>query len=176
MNKAGFILSHLRFAGANFRRGSWAYIWVSGLILGWISAFAFRLSRDVLADLVVSDAYRFQHVLFSLSIPLVFSAIAVLLFGAGAMLPVIGLKAFSYAYCSFGIVHAFGDSGWLASLLFMFSDHLYAPVLLWFWQRAGKKCYSMADDLLLCISLAVAVGTMDTCLITPMFIRVLGSF
>lgn len=104
--------------------------------------------------------------------PFLISALAVFFSTPWLLLLVCFCKAFLFSFVSLGIWQAFGSAGWLARLLWMFSDCIGIPLLYGFWLRhlSGDRavggletgCYLAAFVLL---------GSVDYRIISPFWMR-----
>ena len=68
-------------------------------------------------------------------LPFLFSAFAVYIRQYWLFLPIALFRCISFSFLGSVILYAFGSSGWLICLLFLFSDILSLPLLCWFWLR-----------------------------------------
>lgn len=150
-------------------------IWFLGFFAGiWIAAQTSTTTSSLMRS-VVNDRSSIVGLLTVLTVPFLVSAVLFKL-----SLPLLGLfivfiKSLLFSCCSYGLVLAFGDAGWLVRWLLLFSDSSVIVLLLWFWIRniAGQGS-NFKTDLLFCILITVLIGCVDYYIISP-FVAVLLS-
>ncbi len=145
-----------------------ACVWMLGLVAGsavFLSAGTVSASRMPWA---FSSQVSIVGLLCVTGLPFLFSAFAVYVSHPGWMLPVVFLKAVSFASVSLGLLTGFGSAGWLMRLLLMFSDLCSLPLLMIFWIRylPGERSlrFSGIAVFLFC---ALAIGSIDYCFVSP---------
>ena len=150
--------------------------WVSGLFAGLYTVS--DLPGSVL-PLVHSILYRptsIAGIILVQLFPLFLSLIACRLHRPYLIIPVAFFKAFSFAYCAFGIILAFGDAGWMMRWLFLFSDSIMVVFLLWFWIRSfseNRKFWII--DLIICLSASTFLFVVDYFAILPLSINLVNN-
>jgi hypothetical protein len=172
----GRFLQPVFFSG--FRKqnpGSLAFVWLTGLILG---GMAFRYAGSDLVSqmpLAVQSQPSIFGLLASCLLPFLFSAFAVYLHAPRLLYGICFLKAFIFAYISWGVMGAFGGSGWLLRGLLLFSDLWGAAVLFFYCQRhiSGLRGFSFcAFGIYVCM--LVLVSGVDHSFISPLLRRLLS--
>ena len=129
----------------NFPRFFLVLFWLFGLFTG--CQIALTLSQETLAMMCSVRAARFSiaGLLLSLLIPYGISMLVTHIHKLHLLFPIAFMKAFLFSLCAAAFVRSFGDSGWLLTRLFMFSESLGSAVLLWYWVQQTGKC---ADSIL----------------------------
>ncbi|MBQ7415636.1 MAG: hypothetical protein IJW14_01200 [Oscillospiraceae bacterium] len=149
--------------------------WLLGIVLGGLSA---AQAEDVLVPLIRDGAGRYASVVGLLAttlLPFLLSAFAVSLSEPWLLLIISTCKAFSFAFCAFGVSLAFGPSGWLVRFLFLFSDLCLIPLLYLYWLRHIRgECRHIPWELPLCLSAALAVGMVDYWFISPFLVSIMN--
>lgn len=152
-----------------------AFAWCAGLLLGAFTAgFAddsfFSTMRAAL-DCRVSISGLMAVTL----LPLLFSAFAVFISCNWLLIPIAFLKAFSFSYMGAGLMAAFGDSGWLLMLLWMFSDCFVVPLLLWLWISACSATRETALRRTAALLPAlIGIGYLDLQFVSPFLVNLLS--
>lgn len=148
--------------------------WCLGLLLGALAATA---ASNVLIPLMRRALHlpaSLPGLLISIVLPFLLSAYAVSLSEPWLLLPISALKAFGFAFCSFGVTLTYGTAGWLVRLLFLFSDVCVIPILFFYWLRhipdASRKS---GRELAGCLLLASFVGVIDLYLISPFLAKLI---
>ncbi len=116
-----------------------AVVWILGLLVGVL--FVRQAAFASLMCSVLFLRISIVGLVVSLAIPLALTYILLRFFYFYSILPLIFLKAFSFACCYSGIMIAFGNAGWLVSGMVLFSDFFLVVLLLlqWFNAAAGKR-------------------------------------
>lgn len=142
--------------------------WISGLMLGMITAVGagdsfFLTMRG--ADLI---AVSIPGLLLVTLLPFLLTAIAVIFSRPWLLLAVIFCKAFSFGFCTFGILSVYASASWLVQLLLMFTDGCTLPLLMWFWLHHGNLSEKpIFRDFAVCTAAALALGILDICVVSP---------
>lgn len=155
----------------SWRKGCWMLLvlfWCTGLILGVYTA---SIAENTLVSLMRSAVFSSVSIvglLGSFLLPFLFTVLAVFLSKSWLILPICLAKSFSFALCARAVALAFGDSGWLLQLLFLFSDTIMLSVLCWFWARhiEGGRV-TVIRDAAICIVVFIILGTLDYCCVSP---------
>lgn len=151
-----------------------AFFMFLGLVFGFLcsadsTVFLHSLMRPVVC-------YRVSIVGFIclLLVPFLLSAYAVFL-SSPLLFPLCFAKFFSFAYSAKMLMLAYGDAGWLARWLLLFSSVLSLPVLIWFCMRHvdGRSRENFWRDLGLCTVLLIGIGSFDYRVISPFLVRLI---
>ncbi|MBQ9762411.1 MAG: hypothetical protein IJV82_04965 [Oscillospiraceae bacterium] len=149
-----------------------AMVWCFGLLFGILAALR---CQGIGANFygAARMAPSLWEMLSACVGPFLFSGLAVYLRETWLLLFVCGAKAFSFGFCSFGVILAFGQGSWLVRFLFLFSDCLLIPVLFLYWVR---HLYERRSDweLFLCLIAALMVFSFDFWVISPFLVSILG--
>lgn len=143
-----------------------------GCIAGiWLSCEA----RSWFADAV--QALRFPPdgfaSLTALTMPLLFSVLAVYVKRPVLLLPLAFWKALFFSYVFSGFIGVCGSAGWLICGLCMFSRIASLPVLCWYWLRhISGQCFCFSA-MLLAFALLVALCLADLWVISPFLAKIL---
>lgn len=86
------------------------------------------------------------------------------------LIPLIGLKAFSFAYISVLLINAFGRCGWILRIFMMLGDIVCIPLLFFYWIRKRTP----KQELLLFISM-LSIGMIYYNVILPAWARLIDS-
>ena len=136
--------------------------WVLGYLLGLFFA-EFHTDR-------IRAYFFFATAVQAVPISSLFTAFLPLLlayfcgrFSAQALLyPLAFLKALSFAYCSLGVLLAYGQSGWVVCMFLLFSASCSLPVFCWFClhqirqERSAEKI-----SFLVCGALIMIIAALD---------------
>ena len=148
--------------------------WLAGLVAGVCAATHLSTIHNSLTQSLIESRLSVVGFLASLVLPFVLSAILFRVSLFGLVIPLVFGKAFSYSWCVCVLLICFADAGWLLSRLLVFSDSIVAVLLLWYWFRGlGQDNHHRQVDLLLCIVIALVVGCIDRCVISPFGISLL---
>lgn len=142
--------------------------WVAGLLLGGVVA---AVSQETLSEAFrtasLSGSTLSGIVLPSL-LPFLLSALAVYFSAPKFLTFICGVKAFSFAFCGFGLCFVYGQCSWLIRLLLMFTDVFSLPILYFYWTRysSGERRPSWITNIcIFCILLVIS--SIDHCFISP---------
>ena len=129
------------------------------------TALLMRRAFDVPVSIVLTFAV--------LSVPLIFSAFAVLI-RASWLFPVVAFcKAAGFSCFGTCLQRQFGDAGWLVRSLFLFSSMWNLPVLFFFWFRhAGNREEGLWADLGGCMLAELAIAAIDAWVMAPLLSRI----
>lgn len=147
---------------------SLVYIWISGLLVGFVLAF---LCRGKIIGLVpiIYPAFLSAPGKFLLSlIPFLLSAYAVIFSHPKWMFWICGIKAICFAVCSFLLCLCYGQAGWLARWLIMFFDTCSIPLLFcyWLWSFTENKSKNVYMHVIFALTIA-AILIIDYRIVTP---------
>lgn len=112
-----------------------AFFWLTGILCGisWVT-----FTENTLAVLLHRLPYRpvsLGPALLSTLLPFAISALAVKGFGFAALFPVVFTEAFLLTAISFGLIQAYGPSGWLISGILLLGNWFCEPLLYLMWLR-----------------------------------------
>ena len=164
------------FFSANSRRvhvAVLAFVWVTGLICGAVTAGSAGSSFHSLMRFAPSGQMSIVSLLISVLLPLLVSAIASNCFRYWLLCLFAFVRAFLLSCILFGVAIAYGSAGWLIGFLFLFSDILSAPVLVWYWFRsiAGSKSTFRCGTVVLL--LLILIGLFDGRFVAPFLANLL---
>ena len=85
-------------------------------------------------------------------------------------------KMFLFGCCAYGLVIAFGQSGWLVRWLIMFSDSCTIILLIWYFARSisGTSDHAQSDHII-CIVLSAMIVIFDYLIVSPFTVLLLNS-
>ena len=152
-----------------------AFFWCMGLLTGAILA---QYSGEIHFSLMRRAAACSVSIvgLFTVLLPFLFTAFAVVLSNCFLFYPIAFLKALTFSYHACVVSAAFGDAGWLVRYLFLFTDACTIPVLLWIWIRgSGNRCIGLLHGTGICVLIACAVGLIDFCIVSPFLAMLISS-
>lgn len=148
-------------------RLSLAVIWSLGLVIGYYLASRSKPVISSLILLIQSDRMMIVGFLSMLILPFIVSAILIWMSLNIWVLPLAFLKACLYSCCCCQIM-VFGDAGWLAHLLFVFSESISVPILLWFWFSCIDEHRGfILQRAILCIASVMTIGCVDCFIVSP---------
>ena len=140
--------------------------WIFGCICGTMT-----VSETVFSSLMRSGSSARTSIvgfMVTLSVPFILSYILYRFFGFYLILPIVFIKAFSYAYCYCGFRLTFGDAAWLVGGLSMFADSLSVFLLMWFWLKLSGGKINLTNYLLGCLCILLAMGCIDYVCVAPL--------
>lgn len=149
-----------------------AFTWVLSILLGIVLS---RMNCDVISSLMYNAAFgdmSLYGILSASCLPLIFSFFAVNCFGARFLIPIAGLYGFFQGFFGWGIMDAFGHSGWLVRLLLVFSNVLMMPLLWFFWVRSLAR--ERVDYFGLFLLTGLLVGWIDFSFVSPFLTEILS--
>ena len=154
------------------QRVVFASVWLFGLLCG----MSLALSQSI--DL----SYYFAFYTTSIHVSLLFLLVARILplvvsyFSLRyLLLPVVFIKAILLSFTSVSILISLDSSVWLILLLFLFSDILTLPVLLWFWLcliETGER--NSLGNHILGTALIALISLFDYMVVSPFLVRLLS--
>lgn len=162
--------SHL-FGSAPARLLSCA--WIAGFLLGLAVSYFFRNS--------ISYLFTLSHALYSnaplklmLSIlPFLLSVLTVSFSRPKWMFLICGMKAACFAVCCLLLYLCYGQAGWLACLLFLFSDICSLPILFLYWlQHISDTTCSLRKHFVFFLAMAL-IAFVDYGIVTPYAVKFL---
>ena len=148
--------------------------WLAGLSAGVLVTAQSSTIHNTLTQSLSYSRLSVVGFLASLVAPFLLSAIFFRMSLFGLVIPLIFGKAFSYSRCVCLLMISFPGAGWLLCRLLVFSDFIVTVLLLWYWFRGlDQKNNRRQIDLLLCLVIALAIGCIDCCVISPLGISLL---
>ena len=147
-----------------------ATIWFSGFAVGiFICSKALPLLLSLMRGMSF-DSVSIVGLILSAGIPILISAVAVIISRPWLLLTVCFFKAMFYLVFSVSVIVHFAEAGWLVQRLLMANEICGLPILYAFWRgcfRLGKlpsatQCFGM-------VSLEVLVLTFVYQVVTPFF-------
>lgn len=144
-----------------------AFAWILGLVCGSMTALSADRSFLPLMRLAPLGQMSIVGLLVSILLPFLFSAVGLSLFGHWFLTLFVFVRAFLLSCVMSGVFITYGSAGWIVDLLFLFSDFLFTPVLLWFWiHSAGCKQYVMRCGTVV-LFLLLVIGYLDFRFVSP---------
>lgn len=115
------------------------YIWMSGLLIGIVlTLFCGDYCYSLFGTFLFSTGIH-ERVLFAI-LPFLLSALAVTFLHPAWLYLICGLKATIFMVCCLTLCMKFGQAGWIARWLFMFTDACSAPIFLFYCLRNVSNC------------------------------------
>jgi hypothetical protein len=150
--------------------------WISGLVTGLYAASNAPASVFPLVRSLLYHRTSIISLTLVIFFPIFVSCIAYWLDKSYCIFPIAFLKAFSYAYCTFNVVLAYGDAGWMMRWIILFSDSCFVVLLLWFWIRNfSKGSVSFKFNLLVCCVLSTIICLFDYFAIIPISVHLVNN-
>ena len=150
------------------RKIALTFFWILGLLSGTLLVSKLPAVSVSMMRAIALERTSIVGLAISLSFPLLLSVITLRLSMPSLLFPIAFIKAFLFAYSSFGVSLVFGDAGWLLRWLFIFSDSIMVICLLWFWFRNVSGCINSAKrDFVICTLFAVIVFCIDCFIVSP---------
>jgi hypothetical protein len=155
--RQNFVLTHY-FSRLNASSFILFLFWSFGMLTG-----LYVISNATATVLpVIYLSYAVRPTLFSLiltqTLPLLLSCVVCWLGKPTLILPIVFTKAFTFAICTFGVIMAYGDAGWLVRWIILLSDSCSVVFLLWFClRRLSSRSTSLFNDLLICYIAIVVI-------------------
>lgn len=141
-------------------------VWVSGILIG--AMLANKTSAQLSGYTLFPERTTFLGLLISAILPLVISAIVIKIRAPILILPIAFIKSFSYSYTGFLLYSFYGDAGWLAEWLCLFSDPIVIVSCLWFWlKNISAKSIFVNKDLLICSFISFGALCIDYFIVSP---------
>ena len=152
-----------------------AAAWCAGLFSGTCLASGASPSFLLLTRSAVSTPASVVGLCTAAYLPFLLAALAVFLRRYRLLYAICFCKALLFAWSGSCVLAVFGSAGWLVRLLYQFSDLFFVPVLCWFSLRhiSGLRLPEKRRVLFLMV-LAVAVGSLDYCLVSPYLVRLIN--
>ena len=141
-------------------RGALAFFWMLGLLAGgWLFSSPDN-SVSSLMSLALFRQASIVGLVGVLLLPFLITAFAVLLRWQWLLRTAVFCKALSFSCVALGILYFFGEGGWLAFPLLMFSSVCSLPVLWMYWLRPGDGEWGYG-------ALLILIGSLDYFIISP---------
>ena len=142
--------------------------WFLGIALGCLAANA---SAAILVELIRSSIGTDLSIIGALTVavlPFLLSAFAISFDQRWLLLLISIGKAFSFSYCAWGVCLAFGQSGWLVLILFLFTDLFLVPLLYFYWlQHIRGDRTPKVWELPVFLAAAIAIACIDHRFVAP---------
>lgn len=147
-----------------------ALFFLSGSLFGLYFYFVSGPSFSSLMRSMYCSSVSIVGLCFATVLPYLLSVFAVY-FSAPALMLLIGFcKAFLTAFVSIDIHLSFGSAGWLACILFLFSDYLLMPVYYSFWHHHISGEWSLCIlEIIAAVSFSLLVACIDYRFIFPLW-------
>ena len=128
-----------------------AFLWILGLTFGGFIALH---NEDYILPMMrtaVTLRVSIVNLLVLQLIPLVISALAVYFSIPLLIYPLCTFKAIFLGFILGSLGRVFGSAGWLIRLLYLFTDTIMTPLLLWYWFKhiSGTKLSINRDNKIL---------------------------
>lgn len=152
-----------------------AVFWISGLILGVVTALYIDEALFVPFRAMVCRPAPMISLMLTTGLPFLFSAIAVFLSKPWMLIVIAFCKTAVFALVSFMMLLTFGSAGWMMRGMVMFADICTLPFFFGFcWRHLDKNiCVSSSSGIYL-IALLLICG-FDIYGISPFLTKVLHS-
>lgn len=155
----------------NIRAWVLAVLWILGLGFGGSIA---SHSEDYIIPLMrtaVNIRVSIVNLLVLQLLPLLISAIAVYFSMPLLIYPLCAFKAVSFGFILGCLGISFGSAGWLIRLLYLFTDTIMTPLLLWYWFKhiSGAKLSVYRDNKLLFSAFSFA-AVLEYFMISPFLV------
>ena len=152
-----------------------AFTWCAGLILGAYTAILADIPFFSMMRTAPDARVSIPGLLAVMLLPFLFSAFAVYVSSLWLLVPIAFSKAFLFSYLSTGLSAVAGTSGWLLRFLWMFSDCLTVPVLLWFWFSAcSKRREAALINAAAALPVLIGICYLDLQVISPFLVNLLS--
>lgn len=152
------------------RRINWfplAFFFTLGLVAGGYLFLQTDTSFFSMMYLAARSRGSIVSLFCALVLPFLLSAFAVFIDRPCLIFPVAAGKAIAFSYISLGILAAYGDGGWLALLLLMFSNLSVMPALWFFWFcHLDGKAFT-AGEMVCYLCWVTLIGSLDYCIVMP---------
>lgn len=163
-----FLPSENRHHFRKYRKALLAFFVAIGIMSGILAAK--QSSNDLFVLLCSLSTHTSSFTaLFVVSVTPILASCLAVYSGHQWCLYVISLfKAFSWSFCSYLILIAFGAAGWLVQILMMFSGSCMFIFLCWFSLRyiSSSTTYLLQSGIV-AVLLALFVCSIDHCVISP---------
>lgn len=150
-------------------------IWCFGVLMGTMYAQSLKQAFIDVFCVPFSAHLSFVGFLSPTVLPFLLSAFAVYFSKPKLLYCLCGFKAFSYAFCNYGISMALGPGNWLFRLLYMFSDFLGMPLLFCFWSRHTSGTKASLCESIWVLSIFLFLSGVDYFHVTPYLLNLLIS-
>ena len=146
-------------------------IWLMGLLLGIVLAFTGIDHWTVLPPVVSQLSFASPQKYLFVFLPFLLSGVFAYFSQPGWLYWLCGIKASWFSICCYVLCRYYGQAGWLACELFMFSDICSLPFLFFYWLRclSGAKGRSFRDYFIFLPIVAIAI--IDYRIISPYAIK-----
>lgn len=152
-----------------------ACTWSMGMLVGTLAADSARTLLCTVIRNAVQLPATIPGLLTTTVLPFLFSAFAFSFYEPLLLVICVG-KAFAFSYCAYGVFITFGSAGWLVRCLFLFSDCIIIPILLFYWIRLFS-CVSTNPrrELLSCLGISMLIGGIDYYLVSPFLVTLIST-
>ena len=147
--------------------------WIIGLILGISFVYVDVPSFTSLMRLAFFQRVSIVGCFICVFVPLFCSAFFVAIGKPRFLLIICFVKAAAFAFCGASLCLTFRSAGWLAVLLFLFSDCFFLILLFGFWLCCDKSRESLDSHLYWCLIASLLISGIDRIAIQPILQRVL---
>ena len=169
-----FLNLSISFLHCKSKHKFFAFVWVSGLILGALTSVSADISLASTMRAALCGGMSIFGLLVVVLLTLFLSAYAVYFSQPVLLVSVVFLKAFLFAYTGAGLLTLYPSSGWLIRYLLMFSDTLMMPLLWWFWlcAESGERV-ALLHRTAFSTLVACSIGCVYYALIAPFLARLI---
>lgn len=112
-----------------------SYIWLTGLLFGTAVSFFIRDYLTAFLSIFSPTFFSVPGKFLIALLPFLLSAFAVSFSHHVWLFWICGIKAVCFSICCFLFCLCYGQAGWLARWMFMFSDVCSLPFLFFYWLR-----------------------------------------
>ena len=145
----------------------------SGMFLGtFCAANAESLYFSLMRQAVLSRVSIVSLIAAQL-LPFLFAAFVAYISKPWLISIVCSLKLFSFTFVGFLVWATFGSAGWLVRFLFMFTDLISVPVLIWFCFRKLRNSFWDHREFWICIGITIAAAVLDAYCVAPFLAKMI---
>lgn len=147
-------------------------VWIIGLILGISFVYVDVPLFTSLMRLAFCQQVSIVGFFICIFFPLFCSAFFLAIGKPCFLLIICFVKAVAFAFCGASLCVSFRSAGWLAVLLFLFSDCLFLFFLFRFWLCGDKSRESIDTQLYWCLIAGLMISGIDRIAVHPILQRV----
>lgn len=147
-------------------------IWLTGLLLGSAATIFFRFFVNPLLPVLMRIYCSVPIKLLFIFLPFLLSALAVYLSRPGWVFLLCGVKAVCFAIGSCILCLHYGQAGWLARWLLMFSDVCTLPLLFLYWMQSvtGGETFTWRKHVIFMLAI-MTFTIVDYRIVTPYAVK-----
>ena len=154
-----------------------AFSFAVGFVFG--VCVANRVDIDLLTFIQMASSHKasLPALLFVTTTPLLASCMAVYTDRQWILYIVSLLDAFSWSFCSYLVLIAYGAAGWLIHILILFSSNFLNILLCWFslhYISGAKKC--LIRNGIFAVLLSIIICCIDYCFVSPCLVNLIAYY